>query len=258
MVTKRLACCLPLEPFLRLELADAGNVRDCAAADWRAGPAASSALEPAPGAMPAVKPADETIDDAGVNKSPDGVALLPIGERLHAGEANDNSPRKGGRFRSEVAWPSTWSVSNAKRRTACRIGKRPGLPPARVTDSTSVDVSAKTGASIWVEAIKPDVLLMFSGGLDSTGVFWQLAKQGRKIHLHHMNLNNVENRGMAESQAVGKILSYMKHVASFTFSESAHVYPSFNISLFGTATSLRSWLATFVWRRRGSRKLRSE
>jgi 7-cyano-7-deazaguanine synthase in queuosine biosynthesis len=80
---------------------------------------------------------------------------------------------------------------------------------------------------ISMEPFKPDVLVMLSGGIDSTGVFWQLAKQGRQIHVHHMNLINVERRGDAESRAVADILTYMKHVTKFVYSESVHVYPSF-------------------------------
>jgi len=69
---------------------------------------------------------------------------------------------------------------------------------------------------------------MFSGGIDSTGVFWQLLKEGRKIHVHHMNLKNVERRARAESLAVRGILGYLKTVGAFLYSESTHAYPVLN------------------------------
>ena len=47
--------------------------------------------------------------------------------------------------------------------------------------------------------IKRDVLLMFSGGLDSTGAFWKLMQDKRSVHVYHMNLNNKEKRSEAES-----------------------------------------------------------
>lgn len=75
---------------------------------------------------------------------------------------------------------------------------------------------------------KPDVLLMFSGGLDSTGVFWKLLNNNRKIHVHHMNLRNIERRALAESKSVQRIVEYMKNYGHFVYSESTHEYPVFN------------------------------
>ena len=68
---------------------------------------------------------------------------------------------------------------------------------------------------------------MFSGGLDSTGAFWQLLKDGEKIYIHHMHLKNVENRHEAEAKAVREILEFMKPYGTFEYSESTHEYPSF-------------------------------
>jgi 7-cyano-7-deazaguanine synthase in queuosine biosynthesis len=73
----------------------------------------------------------------------------------------------------------------------------------------------------------PEVLLMFSGGLDSTGAFWRLLQDGRKIHVHHMNLKNVERRHKAESVSVKNILTYMRTIGDFIYSESSHEYPPF-------------------------------
>lgn len=71
-------------------------------------------------------------------------------------------------------------------------------------------------------------LLMFSGGLDSTGVFWKLIQEKQKIHVHHMNLINKENRSDAEKIAVKKICDYMKKFGDFDYSESTHECPTIN------------------------------
>jgi 7-cyano-7-deazaguanine synthase in queuosine biosynthesis len=75
---------------------------------------------------------------------------------------------------------------------------------------------------------RPDTLLMFSGGLDSTGVFWKLASSRRKLHVHHLYLVNKENRAKAEDRAVNEIVAYMKSKVDFRYSESYHEYPSYN------------------------------
>jgi 7-cyano-7-deazaguanine synthase in queuosine biosynthesis len=72
-----------------------------------------------------------------------------------------------------------------------------------------------------------DTLLMFSGGLDSTGAFWKLIQDKQNIHVHHMHLKNVEKRLIAESKSTSDIIGYMKNISSFTYSESTHEYPSY-------------------------------
>ena len=75
-----------------------------------------------------------------------------------------------------------------------------------------------------------EILLMFSGGLDSTGAFYQLAiKEKSSLHIHHMNLKNAEKRAFVESKAVANVLGYMKNLgAKFVYSESTHEYPVYN------------------------------
>lgn len=76
---------------------------------------------------------------------------------------------------------------------------------------------------------KPNVLLMFSGGLDSTGAFWRLIAEGRNIHAHHLYLVNKENRAFAEDKSVKEIVEYMKNAGGrFSYSESFHEYPCYN------------------------------
>ncbi len=69
-------------------------------------------------------------------------------------------------------------------------------------------------------------VLMFSGGLDSTAVFYKLLKEKQNLFVHHMHLNNKENRAEAESIAVKKICGYMKQFGDFVYSESRHEVPT--------------------------------
>lgn len=73
-----------------------------------------------------------------------------------------------------------------------------------------------------------DTLLMFSGGLDSTGAFWKLIQDKQNIHVHHMHLKNVEQRWTAESKSTNDIIEYMKNISTFSYSESIHEYPTYN------------------------------
>ena len=75
-----------------------------------------------------------------------------------------------------------------------------------------------------------DTLLMFSGGLDSTGALWTLLKETEyNIHLHHLHLINKEKRTAAEQQAVVNILSYIsKTHKNIKYSESYHQYPTYS------------------------------
>jgi 7-cyano-7-deazaguanine synthase in queuosine biosynthesis len=71
---------------------------------------------------------------------------------------------------------------------------------------------------------------MFSGGLDSTGAFWELMKGDDELHVHHLYLVNRENRARAEDRAVRDIVGYMKGLRNFSFTESYHEYPCHNNS----------------------------
>lgn len=76
---------------------------------------------------------------------------------------------------------------------------------------------------------RPTTLIMFSGGLDSTGVFWRLVNEDNKeLHVHHLYLVNRENRARAENRAVEDIVKHMKKIRDFGFSESYHEYPCYN------------------------------
>jgi len=78
--------------------------------------------------------------------------------------------------------------------------------------------------------MNPTILMMLSGGLDSTATLQYLINNpvcdDQEIHVHHMNLVNFENRAPAESIAVHNILNYLKPLA-FQYSESVHQYPNY-------------------------------
>lgn len=79
---------------------------------------------------------------------------------------------------------------------------------------------------------KNRTLVMFSGGMDSTAALWHVLHNPEKygdIHVHHMHLQNVENRWRAEAMAAKNVLAYMRKHAptSFTTSESTINTPQF-------------------------------
>ena len=74
-----------------------------------------------------------------------------------------------------------------------------------------------------------NILLMFSGGLDSTGALWQLLQnKENKVHIHHLHLINKEKRAEVEKLAVKNILSYISKQYRFKYSESYHEYPYYS------------------------------
>jgi len=60
---------------------------------------------------------------------------------------------------------------------------------------------------------KQVIMCMFSGGLDSMGALWKLLTDPKyksfHIHVHHINIYNVENRAPAEDAAVKNIMNYL-------------------------------------------------
>ena len=59
---------------------------------------------------------------------------------------------------------------------------------------------------------KPTILIMYSGGIDSTGVLHQLMTNEKYVDhpliVHHIHIWNRENRAKAEAAAVNTVLSY--------------------------------------------------
>lgn len=74
-----------------------------------------------------------------------------------------------------------------------------------------------------------NTLLMFSGGLDSTGALWQLLQNPEhKLHIHHLYLLNKQRRAEAEQRSVQNILAYVSKFYKFKYSESYHEYPVYS------------------------------
>ena len=76
--------------------------------------------------------------------------------------------------------------------------------------------------------MKPTALVMFSGGLDSTGVLWKYVNGPEEFHVHHLYLVNKENRAGAEDYAVKSIVEHLSKTRKFGFSESYHEYPCYD------------------------------
>jgi 7-cyano-7-deazaguanine synthase in queuosine biosynthesis len=79
------------------------------------------------------------------------------------------------------------------------------------------------------------ILTMYSGGLDSLGTLHLLltdpAYKDYKIHVHHINHKNVENRDQAESITVKLALKELRRLGfTFDYSESTIASPPFGRS----------------------------
>jgi 7-cyano-7-deazaguanine synthase in queuosine biosynthesis len=76
-----------------------------------------------------------------------------------------------------------------------------------------------------MEQIKPTILAMYSGGLDSLGMVYKLLTEDQykdyDIHIHHVHNKNVENRWRAEAIAVDLATKELKRLGyNFAYSES--------------------------------------
>jgi len=93
-----------------------------------------------------------------------------------------------------------------------------------------------------MEQIKPTILAMYSGGLDSLGMVYLLLTdpeyKSYDIHLHHVHNKNVENRWRAEKIAVDMALKELRRLGfTFDYSESEiGTQPYGNKFLFDTDT----------------------
>ena len=72
---------------------------------------------------------------------------------------------------------------------------------------------------------QPQILAMYSGGLDSLGMVYKLLTapeyKNYTIHIHHVHNKNIENRAKAEAIAVELALKELKRLGfTFVYSES--------------------------------------
>jgi hypothetical protein len=70
-------------------------------------------------------------------------------------------------------------------------------------------------------------LLMFSGGLDSVALLANLLQETEQsLHVHHIEIQNYENRAQAENDAVRRTLAYFhQHYREFSCSFSKSEFP---------------------------------
>ena len=83
-----------------------------------------------------------------------------------------------------------------------------------------------------MEQVKPTILAMYSGGLDSLGMVYKLLTEKEyadyRIHIHHVHNKNIENRHRAEAIAVDLATQELKRLGyEFVYSESEIGTPSF-------------------------------
>jgi len=84
-----------------------------------------------------------------------------------------------------------------------------------------------------MEQIKPTILAMYSGGLDSLGMIYKLLTEPEyadyDLHVHHVHNSNVEDRDRAESVVVPLALTELERLGfSFLYSESQISSQSYN------------------------------
>jgi 7-cyano-7-deazaguanine synthase in queuosine biosynthesis len=84
-----------------------------------------------------------------------------------------------------------------------------------------------------MEQIKPTILAMYSGGLDSLGMLYKLLTDPEykdyDLHVHHIHNSNIEDRDRAESVVVPLALGELEQLGfSFLYSESQISSQSYN------------------------------
>jgi|ETN01SMinimDraft_4_1059930.scaffolds.fasta_scaffold17140_2 7-cyano-7-deazaguanine synthase in queuosine biosynthesis len=68
----------------------------------------------------------------------------------------------------------------------------------------------------------PKTVVLWSGGVDSTGVLYNILKDyPDEVFAHHIHFKNRENRWEAEKESVDKMIPWLrKNVRDFDYSES--------------------------------------
>ena len=73
---------------------------------------------------------------------------------------------------------------------------------------------------------KKNILVMFSGGLDSTTSLYKLLKYtNHNIYAHHIKLKDNSNRWVSESLACDKMIIYLKNIRDFNYTQSEFYLP---------------------------------
>jgi 7-cyano-7-deazaguanine synthase in queuosine biosynthesis len=71
---------------------------------------------------------------------------------------------------------------------------------------------------------------MLSGGIDSVAMVYLLLKQGERLYIHHVEIDNEENRSVVENVAVKNVLAYFDSVGltNYEYSSSKLSCPTIN------------------------------
>ena len=94
-----------------------------------------------------------------------------------------------------------------------------------------------------------EILLNFSGGIDSTYLLWKLLSENKKILVHHCEIYNHENRTIPESIAVKNILNWLidnnlknfKYVQTgFNYGNSFYIVKDVEVISFMSSVLLRN------------------
>lgn len=79
-----------------------------------------------------------------------------------------------------------------------------------------------------MQNISMTILVMFSGGLDSTGALYRLLTEtDSQLHVHHIDIQNIENRWIPERYATAKIIDLCQKFRNFKFSTSTYEFLQF-------------------------------
>ena len=77
-------------------------------------------------------------------------------------------------------------------------------------------------------------LILFSGGLDSLAMTYLMLKSAKDndLHIHHINIENIESRAKAEATAVKSAVEYFQtnNYPKFVYTESTIAAPNFGRS----------------------------
>ena len=92
-------------------------------------------------------------------------------------------------------------------------------------------------------------LVLLSGGLDSLCMTHLMLKDAKDndIHIHHINISNVENRAPAEATAVKRAIEYFQtnNYPKFAYTESTVAAPSFGRSFMYDSDSV-NFMAGYI------------
>ena len=105
----------------------------------------------------------------------------------------------------------------------------------------------------------PKILAFLSGGLDSLCMINKLLLENsdNDLHIHHVKIQNEENRAKAESVAVANIITYFRsnNYPKFVYSESGIEVPTYNGSFLYDTDSINLFAGFIVTTNKGIKQI---